>query len=317
MRNAFSSALIRAAQADPRVLLLTGDHGYALFDELRRICPEQYLNVGVAEQNMVGVAAGLAKGGFRPVVYGLSAFVPVRVLEQIKMDVCYEELPVVFVGDGAGVVYSVLGTSHQSTEDVAALRAIPHLSILSPADDLEMTACMNLALSRGGPVYLRMGKSDLGTVHADLPEVQWGRMLPLRAGTGPLVWLATGSMVTTALAASTVWPGSAVWTAPCLKPLDANHVAEVCAAHEVVVVLEEHSQHGGLASAIAEATAAGAPRWVCPVGVRDRFSRFCGSYTYLMHEHGLDVEAVKARVQQFLDRRAAGGSPRYAVPRAA
>ena len=123
---------------DPRVLLLTGDHGYALFDEFRQVCPDQYLNAGVAEQNMVGVAAGLAKGGFRPIVYGLSAFVPVRVLEQIKMDVCYESLPVVFIGDGAGVVYSSLGTSHQSTEDVAALRGLPNLSILSPADDLEM-----------------------------------------------------------------------------------------------------------------------------------------------------------------------------------
>src|SRR5438876_867370 len=138
MRTAFAGALVRAAQADPRVLLLTGDHGYALFDGFRQACPGQYLNAGVAEQNMVGVAAGLAKGGFRPVVYGLSAFVPVRVLEQIKLDVCYESLPVLFIGDGAGVVYSTLGTSHQSTEDVAALRAVPHLGVLSPADAREM-----------------------------------------------------------------------------------------------------------------------------------------------------------------------------------
>src|SRR6478752_10429980 len=104
MRNAFAGMLVQAARSDPRVVLLTGDHGYALFDEFRRACPSQYLNAGVAEQNMVGVAAGLAKGGFRPIVYGLSAFVPMRVLEQIKLDVCYESLPVVFIGDGAGVV---------------------------------------------------------------------------------------------------------------------------------------------------------------------------------------------------------------------
>src|SRR5436309_1510377 len=142
MRNAFASALIQAAQADPRVLLLTGDHGYALFDEFRRACPDQYVNAGVAEQNMVGVAAGLAKGGLRPVVYGLSAFLPIRVLEQIKLDVCAENLPVVFFGDGAGVVYGTLGTSHQCTEDIAALRALPNMVILSPADDLEMIECM-------------------------------------------------------------------------------------------------------------------------------------------------------------------------------
>src|SRR5882757_4836415 len=120
MRAAFSKSLVEAGLRDPRVLLLTGDHGYALFDEFRRVCPRQYINAGVAEQNMVGVAAGLAKAGLRPVVYGLSAFVPVRVLEQIKLDVCYEQLPVVFIGDGAGVVYSTLGASHQCTEDIAA-----------------------------------------------------------------------------------------------------------------------------------------------------------------------------------------------------
>src|SRR6266403_417208 len=110
MREAFAKALVRIAQGDARVVLLTGDHGYALFDTFRQVCPGQYLNAGVAEQNMVGVAAGLAKGGLRPVVYGLSAFVPMRVLEQIKLDVCYEQLRVVFLGDGAGVVYSSLGS---------------------------------------------------------------------------------------------------------------------------------------------------------------------------------------------------------------
>ena len=104
MRNAFSAALIKAAQQDERVILLTGDHGYALFDEIRRLLPDRYLNVGVAEQNMVGVAAGFAKAGLRPIFYGLSAFIPVRVLEQIKLDICYEELPVVMIGDGAGFV---------------------------------------------------------------------------------------------------------------------------------------------------------------------------------------------------------------------
>jgi transketolase len=300
VRNAFATALVQAAQSDPRVLLLTGDHGYSLFDEFRRLCPSQYINAGVAEQNMVGVAAGLAKGGFRPVVYGLSAFVPVRVLEQIKMDVCYEELPVVFIGDGAGVVYSTLGTSHQCTEDIAALRAVPHLSILSPADDLEMTAAMKMAFAAAGPVYVRMGKADLGRIHRQPPELQWGRMIPVREGPGPLVWLATGSMVKTALEAAQCWPGSAVWSVPSVKPLDARHVASVCGAHDAVIVLEEHSVYGGLASAVCEATAAHSPAWVCAIGIQDRFSRTCGSYDHLIREHGLDVESVKARVAQFV-----------------
>jgi transketolase len=300
MRDAFPRALVAAARADERVLLLTGDHGYALFDEFRRACPGQYLNAGVAEQNMVGVAAGLAKGGFRPVVYGLSAFVPVRVLEQIKLDVCYENLPVVFVGDGAGVVYSTLGTSHQSTEDVAALRALPNMAILSPADDLEMTACMDLARRAEGPVYLRMGKADLGRVHAAPPRVTWGELCPVRSGTGGLCWIATGSMVKTALEAAGRWPGSAVWSAPCLKPLAPAPVAALCRRHTVLIVLEEHSVFGGLGSAVAEIASAHLPTWVCRVGVQDRFSERCGSYAYLMQEHRLDVTGVVQQVESFL-----------------
>jgi transketolase len=294
------------------VLLLTGDHGYSLFDEFRRVFPQRYLNAGVAEQNMVGVAAGLAKGGLRPIVYGLSAFTPVRVLEQIKMDVCYEQLPVLFIGDGAGVVYSTLGTSHQSTEDVAALRALPHLAILSPADAWEMTACMELAATAAGPVYLRMGKSDLGEVHHERPAVAWGRLCPLCDGGGELAWIATGSMACTAVRVAACWPGSSVWTAPCLKPLDAEQVQAICRRHRVVVVLEEHSIYGGLCSAVAEIAASHAPTWVCPIGVQDRFSACCGSYEYLMREHQLDADAVAARVREFLRRVPAAVAERYA-----
>ena len=173
MRDAFSKALVETAQRDPRAVLLTGDHGYALFDHFRRVCPDRYINAGIAEQNMVGVAAGLAKGGLRPIVYGLSAFMPMRVLEQIKLDVCYEQLPVRFIGDGAGVVYSSLGSSHQSTEDVAALRALPHMAILSPCDAGEMTACMELAagagcLTRIG-VLCPVGTSSSGRIQITTP----------------------------------------------------------------------------------------------------------------------------------------------------
>ena len=241
-----------------------------------------------------------AKSGLRPVVYGLSAFVPVRVLEQIKLDVCYEALPVLFIGDGAGVVYSSLGTSHQSTEDVAALRALPAMRILSPADAHEMKACMALAFAAEGPVYLRMGKADLGEVHEAEPPLSWDQLLPLRTGFGPLAWIATGSMVRTALAAAEHWPDSAVFSCPSLKPLPEESVAGVCRRHRVVVTLEEHSVLGGLGGAVAEVAAARAPTWVCRIGIPDRFSRYCGSYQYLMKEHRLDAESVVAQVKAFL-----------------
>jgi transketolase len=299
MRKAFSDALVAAAMSDPRVLLLTGDHGYALFDEFRHRCPSQYINAGIAEQNMVGVAAGLARSGFRPVVYALSAFIPVRVLEQIKLDVCCDGTHVLFIGDGAGVVYSTLGVSHQSTEDIAALRAIPNIRILSPGDPGEMKAAMELGLRAEGPVYLRMGKSDLGVVHPQPPRLEWGKLLPIQAGAGRLVFIATGSMLQTALALARDWPGSAVWSAPSIKPLDAGAVVAACAGHRLVVTLEEHNIIGGLGAAVAEILSTEHPLPVCRIGVPDRFARACGSYAYLLQELGLDLESVRTRVQAF------------------
>jgi transketolase len=301
MRAAFSDALVRIARADPRVLLLTGDHGYALFDAFRQHCPTQYINAGIAEQNMVGMAAGLARTGFRPFVYGLSAFVPVRVVEQIKLDIAHDDLPVVLVGDGAGFVYGHLGTSHQSTEDIACTRAIPQLTVLSPADRFELTMCMDQAYAAKAPVYMRMGKSDRGDVHAGALEPSSGALLSVRRGEpGGLALIATGSLVRTALdVAAAAFPGAAVWSTPSLKPIDAAQVAAICRNSQALVTLEEHSVHGGLGSLIAELSSSSVPRPLLRIGVPDRFSQHCGSYDYLLTEHGLDAVAVERRIREF------------------
>lgn len=302
MRAAFSDALVRLAKADPTVLLLTGDHGYALFDDFRRECPAQYINAGIAEQNMVGMAAGLARVGFRPFVYGLAAFIPVRVVEQIKLDVAHDQLPVIFIGDGAGFVYSHLGTSHQSTEDIACTRAIPHLAIYSPADRFEVTACMEQAYHSKSPVYLRMGKSDRGDVHDAVPQVIPGNLLETKSGKlGDITFIATGSLVTSAVDISTeYYPDATVWSAPCIKPLNSQQLTTICKQSRVVVVLEEHSVLGGLGSAITEIASEFAPVRILRIGVNDRFSHYCGTYEYLLKEHGLDRSAIALRINDFL-----------------
>lgn len=301
MRAAFSAALLELATHDPNVLLITGDHGYALFDEFRKRCPSQYINAGIAEQNMVGLAAGLARTGFRPFVYGLSAFVPVRVLEQIKLDVAHDDLPVVLLGDGAGFVYSHLGTSHQSTEDIACARAIPGITVLSPADRHEMLSAMHWAYQRASSVYLRMGKSDRGDVHAMPldPSVSPSRPIRVRDGARGLALLATGSMVRTALDIAPMLQGASVWSVPSIKPIDEAVIGTIAAEHRAIVTLEEHSVYGGLGATVAEITAERHPTHVLRIGVRDRFSKHCGSYDYLLREHSLDAEAVKASVLAF------------------
>lgn len=303
MRKAFSDALVRLARQDPSVVLLTGDHGYALFDDFRKHCAGQYINAGIAEQNMVGMAAGLARTGFRPFVYGLSAFVPVRVLEQIKLDVAHDNLPVVFLGDGAGFVYSHLGTSHQSTEDIACTRAVPQLAVLSPSDRHEMTACMDLAYAMAGPVYMRMGKSDRGDVHpGPIASIEAGQLLQVRTGRQDLPALvATGSMVRTALdIAERHHLDASVWSVPSIKPLDEDALCAIARSSLGVVVMEEHSTIGGVGAAVAEVLGEKQPSRILRVGVPDRFSAHCGTYDYLLHEHGLDIDAVRSRIDAFV-----------------
>ena len=302
MRAAFSEALVRLAKADSNVLLLTGDHGYALFDDFCRECPAQYINAGIAEQNMVGMAAGLARAGFRPIVYGLSAFIPVRVVEQIKLDVAHDNLPVILIGDGAGFVYSHLGTSHQSTEDIACTRVIPNLSVYSPADRFELTVCMEMAYQSNAPVYLRMGKSDLGDVHAAVPLAKIGSLLQTKPGiAGDIAFIATGSLVLTAMDIATgSYPDAAVWSAPYIKPIDSKQVTAICELSRLIVVLEEHSVLGGLGSVITEIASEFAPVRILRVGVRDRFSHHCGTYEYLLKEHSLDRLAIEQRIRDLL-----------------
>lgn len=298
MRDAFSNTLVALAKADPNVLLLTGDHGYALFDAFRCECPNQYINAGIAEQNMVGMAAGLARAGFKPFVYGLAAFIPVRVLEQIKLDVAHDNLPVIFIGDGAGFVYSHLGTSHQSTEDIACTRAIPNLAIYSPADRFEVSACMNAAYNSGLASYIRMGKSDRGDVHKSKITTFSNLLLNVnQASDSRVVIMATGSMVKMAL--NLVNEGfiqASVWSVPTIKPVNVRQVIKICEANDLIITMEEHSVLGGLGSIIAEISSEFSPKKILRIGVQDRFSHYCGTYEYLLKEHELDIDSVKYQI---------------------
>ena len=302
MRDAFSNTLVALAKSDPKVLLLTGDHGYALFDAFRRECPNQYINAGIAEQNMVGMAAGLARAGFKPFVYGLAAFIPVRVIEQIKLDVAHDNLPVIFIGDGAGFVYSHLGTSHQSTEDIACTRAIPNLAIYSPADRFEVSACMNAAFNSGSASYIRMGKSDRGDVHKS--EISKFSNLPLnvhQASDSRVAIMATGSMVKMALnLVNEGFVQASIWSVPTIKPANILQVVEICKANNLLITLEEHSVMGGLGSLIAEVASEFSPKKILRIGVQDRFSHHCGTYEYLLAEHELDFDSIKNKIINFL-----------------
>ena len=300
MRENLSALITDYAVKNPRVIVLSGDHGYALFDSVRKAAPDQFINVGVAEQSMVGIAAGLARAGYRPIVYGLSAFVPIRVLEQIKLDLCISRLPVLLLGDGAGLVYSTLGSSHQCGEDIAALRPMPGISIYSPADGFELEACFHEAMApNAGPSYLRIGKSDRPAVHTKAPESSAYNFLK-KSGEKNLV-IGTGSMASSAaeLGASL---GLDAMSVVRIKPFPPSLAADI-AGYEKIFVLEEHNRAGGLFSAVCEELAlarrAGdVPPTLYSVALKDQFARQCGSHEYALSEHDL----TNAQIREFMVR---------------
>lgn len=301
MREAFSKNLVDLVKKNSNVYLLSGDHGYALFDALRKEKPDHFINAGVAEQNMVGVGAGLSKLGLYPIIYGLSAFVPVRVLEQIKIDFCYENLPGLFIGDGAGVVYSHLGASHQSTEDIAALRAVPGISILSPADKAEFEACFNWAIQQKSTVYLRMGKADLGEIHKTSITNFGLEPLPVFEKTASVAVYATGSMVKVCMDLIESKKIKAdLFSVPVLKTAVKIDFAKTLKNYSRVVTVEEHSVHGGLGDIVASAAAELGTVQVKKIGIEDQFSKYCGTYQYLMKEHGLDSEALLTKISTWI-----------------
>ena len=298
MRTRLSSLIAESAVADPNFIVLSGDHGYMLFDKIRQVRPQQFLNVGIAEQLMVSLAAGLGRQGFRPLIYGLAAFVPIRVLEQIKIDICFSRLPVIILGDGAGLVYSTLGASHQCGEDIACLRPIPNINIYSPCDAMELVICFQEALASVDASYIRIGKSDRPPVveHALLNTSPHF----VRKGRGNVCLATTGSMVSpSAMIAQEL--GLSCLSVPRLKPFE-DKVGSMLKPFKTVIVVEEHSQHGGLASTLLESLASSGERRlkVHSLGLEARFTERCGSYQFALSEHGLSDTQLRKRIKGLL-----------------
>jgi transketolase len=297
MRNAFAEELEKIATSDERVVLLSGDIGNRLFDTFKESFQERFFNCGVAESNMMGVAAGLALEGYRPVVYTIAPFVTSRCLEQIRDDVCYHNLPVTIVAVGAGLSYASLGATHQSLEDLAMLRALPDLSIVCPADAWEVRAALEPCITSNSPVYFRMGKKGEPEIHSSVPAFEIGKSIELRDGRDACI-LSTGTTASLALAAADKLERTGITVRVenihTVKPLDDASLRRCFSQFDVVATIEEHSRIGGFGSAVSE--------WVTDTGVSNvRLLRF-GTQDMFIHEatdqaharnaHGLTVERI-------------------------
>ncbi len=299
MRDQFARTLYDVAQKTPDVFIVVADISPAAsMAPFRAEFPDRFINVGVAEQSMIGLCAGLALRGCRPFAYTIATFSIYRPFEQVRDDICYQNLPVTIVGIGAGIAYSTLGGTHHAQEDVAIMSALPNMTVLAPCDPAETAAATRAAVERNGPVYLRLGKSgepDLTSQAVD-PFV-FGRIRRLRSGREVCV-LSYGPITKMAFdAADAIERESgatvAVTSVHTLKPLDREGIARVLQQFATVVVLEEHSPRGGLGGQVKEiAWDLGARCRLTTLSLQDEFIHAFGSHAYLLGRHGLSVEAI-------------------------
>lgn len=309
MRNALVRALESAARSDPRLILLTGDLGFKIFDAFAAEFPGRFINVGVAEANLIGVAAGLALGGMHPFAYSIAPFATLRCLEQIRNDVCYQNLPVTIVGVGGGYSYGHNGPTHHALEDIAVMRVLPNMTVVSPGDPLETELAVVAAASYGRPLYLRIGRAGDPRVHDAPPDFQIGRAITVRQG-HDCALISTGGILPVALAAADRLQQSRiecrVVSMHTVKPLDHTCLRECVRDTTAVFTVEEHSRIGGLGSAVAEwAVANGQPGPRLSFGADDCFASLSGSQNYLRERNGLTAEQIAATITAKLRKGAA------------
>ncbi len=304
MRNAFADEITTLADTDPRLVLLSGDIGNRLFDKLKNKHPSRFFNCGVAEGNMMGVAAGMALSGLRPVVYTITPFTTTRCLEQIRVDVAYHDAPVVIVGTGSGLSYASLGPTHHSLEDFSIFRAIPKLQVLTPYDAPSLRAVLRQALSADVPTYIRIGKKGEPELVPETDAAGIGQAKTVREGTDACI-LAVGTIASEAIKAADVLAenhglSARVMLINTVKPLDTTLIAGLASEFPAVVTVEEHSRAGGFGEHVAALIAhSGSPMKITSLGCHDDFMHSIGSQAFARQYFEIDAPSiVKAVVEQ-------------------
>jgi transketolase len=297
MRTAFIETLQELAHQDERIVLMVGDLGFGVVVSFMEQLPNQFVNAGVAEQNMTGMAAGMALSGKIVFTYSIANFPILRSLEQVRNDICYHNANVKIVAVGGGMAYGSLGPSHHATEDLAIMRAIPNMMVVAPGDPIETRLAVQALVDYEGPAYLRLGRAGEPTVHTSRPDFVLGRALTVREGQD-ITLISTGGQlydsvqVADQLAEQGV--STRVLSMHTLKPLDAAAVLRAARETPAIVTIEEHSVLGGLGGAVAEVLmeAEQRPLLFKRIGLKDTFSSIVGDQAYLRAQYQIDKAGI-------------------------
>lgn len=303
MRKIFNQTLLELAKKDKRIYLVLADIGYGEIEPFRDTFPERYFNVGVAEQNMTGVACGIALEGNIAVTYSIANFPTLRCLEQIRNDVCYHNANVKIVIIGGGVSYGPLGVSHHSTEDIAIMRALPNLVVFCPCDCVEAEAATVAMIEHNGPVYYRCGYKGEKNIHPGKIKFKIGKALQVKDGkdatiifTGPIgynVLLADGLLTKKGIKCRLV-------SLPTIKPIDVKMIKDCARETGAIITVEEHNLSGGMGSAVAEVLAdnnIGGIKFK-RIALPDIYVSLVGSQEWLRGKYGMSPEKIAKTVQK-------------------
>ena len=300
MRSTFIETLTECARKDERIFLITADLGFSVLENFAREFPKRFLNAGIAEQNAVGVAAGLAMTGKIVYVYSIVPFVTMRCFEQVRNEVAYQQTRVRLVGVGGGLSYGPAGPTHHSIEDLALMRSLPGMTVFTPGDPIEARALTRASVNLPGPAYIRLGKNGEPRVHPETADIAMGKIATLNDGED-LSILVCGNLLDEGRKSVELLAKkklrAALHSVHTLKPLDTVLIQTLINRGKPIFTLEEHTLYGGLGSAVSELIAeSGHAIKFRRFAVPDEYSHTVGSQDLLRKQYGLDAQSLVARI---------------------
>jgi len=312
MRATFVKTLTELSRENEKVMCIIGDTGFSVFEEYEKEFGSRFVNVGIAEQNFVGFGAGLAAMGMKPYIYNVVSFMTLRATEQIMLDVCYQNNPVVLVGVGGGFAYGTQGPTHHAVQDLAILTAMPNMTVVCPGDPVEMDAIMRASVYYDKPLYIRIGRNVDPIVHTKLVKFEFGKAIKMTEGEG-IVIFATGVMLKTAMDVYNMFKikgvNITVYSMPSIKPIDKDVIIQELKEKKAIFTVEEHSVIGGLGDAVGRVIL----DWLSlerveqaiqfkSFGVADTFAPCTGSREYLNQLFGLSVEKIVEQIEHCINK---------------
>lgn len=303
MRNTFLNEIVERAKVDKNIVMLTGDLGYGCLKSFAVACPDRYFNVGIAEQNMMSMAAGLALEGKKVFIYSIGNFNTLRCLEQIRNDVCYMGLDVNIISVGAGLEYGQLGFSHHSTEDISCMRAMPNMSVFDPATKSEAQNVAKYMLDTKGPCYIRLNKREIEISHKSPTNLN---PYIVKTGNSRVAILACGTVLAEAIRASEMLEvdgiSSFVWSVPKIKPINDKVLIKNLCEFDYIFTVEEHTRLGGFGSMVAEllCSVKGKKPIQTIIGIDDYVCSVVGDRNFLRKEYRIDAKGICGIIRKTL-----------------